>query len=273
MSCRRPNVYTLDPYHQDAVDFLLRHKNLNVVLPSDPEVSKWATYADAVLVKSETHIGRVDMAITAHLKCIVKQGVGVDNIDLQAAKGHQIKVFNTPGLNSEAVAGLAITLALCVAGRVCEIDRLIMNNNRVVRSEMLGQSLLKTTLGVIGMGAIGLEVARKWLGAMDGLLVAFDPYAPTRTWTAEVPTECWSRVNDLEDLLKTSDVVTIHVLLTPSTKGLISAVELALTKPGAILLNCARGGTSRRRRSAAGVEKWSSVRRWTGRHVVSSLPH
>lgn len=238
----RPNVYVLDPYHQDALDILLRHGDINVVLPSDPEVSKWSTFADAILVRSETHIGKADMAKAEQLKCIVKQGVGVDNIDLEAAKDHHIKVYNTPGVNSEAVAELTITLALCVARRVCEIDRLIMSNERVVRSQMLGKSLFGKTLGVIGMGAIGLEVSKKWLGAMNGHVVGFDPYAQPQAWTEPLGTSSWSRVDNLADLLKASDVVSIHVPLTPSTKNLISAAELALMRPDSILLNCARGG-------------------------------
>lgn len=103
--------------------------------------------------------------------------MGVDNIDILAAREKNIQVFNTPGLNGEAVAELTIALAMCVARRICEFDRKIRNGEKVVRSQMLGKSLFGKTLGVIGMGNIGLEVAKKWRAAMGGSVVAYDPYS------------------------------------------------------------------------------------------------
>nr|POE56688.1 hydroxypyruvate reductase [Quercus suber] len=240
----KPAVYVLDPYHETAIQKLQASPNIEVVLPHDEAISAFATNATALLVRSDS---RLDAACIEKfhygLKYIVKQGVGVDNIDLEAAKARGIKVFNTPGLNGEAVAELTLSLALSLARRTGELDHAIRTGQKVARSRMLGKSLFQKTLGVIGMGNIGLEIARKWHGAMAGSIVAFDPFAPEDAWSTESSfARNLKRATALEELLEISDVVTIHVPLTNSTRGLIDTDQLATMKRGAILLNCARGG-------------------------------
>lgn len=240
---QRSAVFMVDPYHPAAIAKLQSNHDIDLVLPGDPRRNEYLRDATGVLVRSETRIGEEELEKASdNLKYIIKQGVGVDNIDLEAAKRRGIKVFNTPALNSEAVAELTITLALCIARRVGEVDRLIRNGEKVVRSKVLGKSLFQKTLGVIGMGNIGLEVAKKWRGAMGGCVIAFDPYAKDDAWSNDFLAESFKRVHQLEELLQGSDVITLHVPLTNSTKDLLSTPQFAMMREGATLLNCARGG-------------------------------
>jgi D-3-phosphoglycerate dehydrogenase len=233
-----PKVYVLDPYHPDAVAKLTAAPGIHVTLPADPAKAQWKTDATALMLRSDTRITSSDLSAAKSLKVIVKQGVGVDNIDLDAAKAQGVIVCNTPALNSEAVAELTISLALAVSRRVCEIDRLVRSGQRVVRSQTLGKSLFHKKIGLIGMGNIGRIVAKKWMSAMEGQIVAFDPYAPADAWH-DLP---HLRVRDLGELLGQVDVLSLHVPLTAATRGMIGREELKLMKKDAILLNCSRGG-------------------------------
>jgi D-3-phosphoglycerate dehydrogenase len=241
-SIQNPTVYVVDPYHDAAITKLKEQASINLVPHDDPRKKDFLDHATAVLVRSETTINAESIR-RAHsgLKYIVKQGVGVDNIDIFAAQEKGVQVFNTPGLNGEAVAELTIALAMCVARRVCEFDRRIRNGEKVIRSQMLGKSLFGKTLGVIGMGNIGLEVAKKWRAAMDGHVVAYDPYSKEGAWSNEFATG-FRRVDRLDAVLEAAEVLTLHVPLTKGTLNLLSSREFELMPEGAILLNCARGG-------------------------------
>jgi D-3-phosphoglycerate dehydrogenase len=241
-SIQKPAVYVVDPYHEAAITKLKEQASIDLVLPDDPRKKDFLGHAVAALVRSETTIDAESIR-RAHpgLKYIVKQGVGVDNIDILAAREKGIKVYNTPGLNGEAVAELTIALAMCVARRICEFDRKIRGGEKVVRSQMLGKSLFGKTLGVIGMGNIGLEVAKKWRAAMGGPVVAYDPYSKEGAWSNEFTTG-FCRVDRLEAVLEAAEVLTLHVPLTKGTLNLLSSREFELMPEGAILLNCARGG-------------------------------
>lgn len=240
---RGPRVYVVVPYYDVAIAKLQRHPRAKVILPHDSAKEDFLQETTIVLVRSETAINAA-MIRDAHpgLEAIIKQGAGVDNIDIAAARRKGIQVWNTPGLNGEAVAELTITLAMCVARRTCEFDRLIRNGEKVVRSQMLGKSLFRKTVGIVGMGNIGLELAKKWHGAMGGKVVAFDPYSKDAAWSQELPTGSFQRVEELEELLNVADVVSLHVPLTPSTTYLISHRQFGQMKEGAMLINCARGG-------------------------------
>lgn len=241
-SIQKPAVYVVGPYHDAAITKLKEQSSIDLILPDDPRRKDFLGNATAVLVRSETTIDAGSLR-RAHsgLKYIIKQGVGVDNIDILAAREKGIKVFNTPGLNGEAVAELTIALAMCVARRICEFDRKVRNGEKIVRSQMLGKSLFGKTLGVIGMGNIGLEVAKKWRAAMGGPVVAYDPYSKEDAWCDEFTTG-FRRVDRLEAVLEAAEVLTLHVPLTKDTANMLSTSEFELMPEGAILLNCARGG-------------------------------
>ncbi|KAF2756437.1 hypothetical protein EJ05DRAFT_466761 [Pseudovirgaria hyperparasitica] len=238
-----PKVYVVDPYHKDAIALLKEHNDIDLVLPSDPAKANYHQDATAIIVRSQTRIEASDIEKSKRtLKYIIKQGVGVDNIDVQAAKAHGVKVYNTPGLNGEAVAELTLSLALSVSRRIAELDRRIRNGEVVVRSEALGRSLFRKTIGLIGMGNIGLFVARKWISAMEGRIIAYDPYAKDGAWEESLPNDKFKRTAVLDELLQTADVISLHVPLLDSTRNMLSTREFELMKQDTILLNCARGG-------------------------------
>ncbi|KAF5675975.1 SER3-3-phosphoglycerate dehydrogenase [Fusarium circinatum] len=242
MADSKPTVYVLDPYHPNAIAALEQSSDIHVVLPTDPNKSQYTENATAVMLRSETRLGADELTKCKKLRYIVKQGVGVDNIDLKAATAAGIKVYNTPGLNGEAVAELTFALALTLSRRVAEIDRRTRNGETVVRSQTLGKSLFKKTLGVVGMGNIGLAVAKKWVGAMEGNIVAYDPFSDGKQWLNTFGESKFRQTSTLHDLLNASDVVTLHLPLTQDTENIISTAEFSAMKDGAILLNCARGG-------------------------------
>lgn len=234
-------VGVLDPYHEDAITLLREQSNLEVLVPAIDGNEKIYELAEAVLVRSETHLGTTEFERFKKLRYIAKQGVGVDNIDLKAAAKSGVQVYNTPGLNSETVAELSLTLALCLSRRVCEIDRAVRDGKTVIRSQTLGNSLFGKVLGIVGMGNIGYALAKKWVGAMEGDVIAFDPYYSGKPWSTLLGKGA-RQVSDLAELLENTDVISLHVPLNKSTSKLISRAEFARMKQGCILLNCARGG-------------------------------
>lgn len=234
----KQSVYVIDPYHDSALTVLRDASNIDLVYNDEPQAQAWRDEADGLMVRSETRVTAADLEASKKLKVIVKQGVGVDNIDVEAAKQRGIAVCNTPALNSEAVAELTLSLALSVARRVTELDRRIRAGEKIVRSTALGQSLFKKTIGIVGMGNIGRHVAEKWIAAMHGSVVAYDPLVPEGAWK-DIP---HTRAPSLEELLREADVVTLHVPLTKGTAEMIGAKQFATMKKSAIFLNAARGG-------------------------------
>lgn len=236
----KPAIYVLDPYHEDAVALLKSTQGIDLILWNDPRKADWHQHAQGVLVRSETQLRVSDLSQAIALRVIVKQGVGVDNIDLNAAKAAGIAVHNTPGLNSESVAEFTLALALSLSRRIVEVDRLQRNGDKVVRSQTLGVSLFRKAVGVVGMGNIGKISAKKWIGACEAKIIAYDPIAPLHVWDKDkIP---HTRAQTLEALLVVSDVVLLHLPLLESTRGLIKAGELDMMKRTAILINASRGG-------------------------------
>ena len=162
------------------------------------------------------------------LRVVVKYGSGMDNIDLDAAEALDVTVSSTPGANSRSVAELAIGLLLALARNVATHDRSVREGSwrRITGVELAGKRL-----GLVGYGAIGREVARIASG-LDMEVVAHDPLIEH----ADVP------LVPLFELITTSDAVSLHLPLTPETRGLVGADELAAMKPTAFLINTARGG-------------------------------
>jgi D-3-phosphoglycerate dehydrogenase / 2-oxoglutarate reductase len=234
----KPKVFILDPYYPAAIDLLQSSTSVEAVLRDDPRSPQWREEAAGIMIRSETRVTAADLEQAKKLKVVVKQGVGVDNIDLDAAKQYGIAVCNTPAMNSEGVAELTIALALCISRRVVELDRRVRSGEAVIRSDALGMSLFTKTIGIVGMGNIGTVLAKKWIGAMEGDVIAYDPYAPEIAW----PGTPHRRVKDLNELLRDADVVSLHVPLTKSTRNMIGKREFQLMKKNTIFLNCARGG-------------------------------
>lgn len=173
------------------------------------------------------------MAAAPKLKAIAKYGVGVDNIDLDAAKARDIKVSRTVGANSEAVADYAMTLILAVARKAVAIDSGCRKGNwkKITTRDVSG-----AVLGLLGLGAIGRHVARRAQG-FGMTVLAYDPF-----WDEE-----YAKANNItraepEEIYKRADFISLHLPLNDETRGCIGAEQIAMMKPDAVIINTARGG-------------------------------
>jgi len=199
------------------------------------ELTRALDEVDAVIVRSATKITREAMSSTQRLRIIGRAGVGVDNIDVTAATERGIAVLNAPSGNTISAAELTLALLLAVARRVPAADR-SMKAGEWERKGFSGTELNGKTLGLVGAGRIGGEVAKRARAFGMGV-IAYDPFL-TEDRARELELE---RVS-LDGLLERSDFVTLHVPLTESTRGLIAAPQLARMKAGAIVVNASRGG-------------------------------
>ena len=198
------------------------------------QVIENAAGADGVLT-SYAHFPRRVFEALPQLKVVSRTGVGYDTIDLQAATDHGVAVCTVPGYGTEVVSDHAITLALCVLRRINEIDADMRNGVwNYKRTRPLGQ-VHGRTFGVVGMGEIGRAVARKARG------LGFRVICTSRSLVAGRRTPEGYDICTFEELLSQADVVSFHCALAPETHHLLDAERIALMRPGAVVVNTARG--------------------------------
>jgi D-3-phosphoglycerate dehydrogenase / 2-oxoglutarate reductase len=166
------------------------------------------------------------------LKIIARYGVGFDRVDLPAATRLGVMVTNTPGANSTAVAELTIGLLLALARKLCQADGAVHNGEW---PRLSGIGLHGKTAGLVGLGAIGRLVAVR-LAAFGCWVLAYDPYI-----NSDVSISCGATLVSLDELLERSDFISLHAPVTPDTRGLVNEGFLRKLKPGALLINTARG--------------------------------
>jgi D-3-phosphoglycerate dehydrogenase len=190
--------------------------------------------ADALVVRSAVQVDAKLLESAPKLRVIGRAGVGVDNIDTAAATKSGIVVMNTPGANAVAVAELTLGLMISM-GRSIPRANSTMHAGKWDKKSLQGMELRGKTLGIVGLGKIGLEVARRAKAfGMD--LIGYDPFiAPVIARENDVT------LVGIDDIFKQSDYLTLHVGLTPQTEGLINAQSIAIMKPGIRIVNCARG--------------------------------
>ena len=191
--------------------------------------------ADGVIIRSTTRIDRPALAATERLRVIGRAGVGVDNIDVAAATEKGIAVFNAPSGNTTSAAELTMALMLAAMRKLPAADRSI-RSGEWDRKRFRGAELHGKTLALIGAGRIGGEVARR-ARAFGMHVVAYDPFLQD-----ERARQLGIRAVPLEEALREGDVISLHVPLTDATANLIDRERLALLKPGAVVVNAARGG-------------------------------
>jgi D-3-phosphoglycerate dehydrogenase / 2-oxoglutarate reductase len=202
---------------------------------SDPEFVDGLKTAAGLIVRSATRVDASLLNGAPGLKVVGRAGVGVDNIDVAAASERGVAVMNAPGGNTISAAELTMALLLAVARRVTVADRSI-RQGRWERSSLQGVELRGKTLGVIGAGRIGWEVAKRCRAfGMD--VVVYDPYL-----AADRVDELHPHLVSLDSLIERSDVITLHVPLNAETRGLIGESTLGRMKKGAFVLNVSRGG-------------------------------
>jgi D-3-phosphoglycerate dehydrogenase / 2-oxoglutarate reductase len=191
--------------------------------------------ADAVIVRSATQIDAEALAAATRLKVVARAGVGLDNVDVPAATAKGVLVVNAPTSNIVSAAEHAVALLLAVARRVPQAAA-SLRAGEWKRSRYTGVEVTDKTVGVIGLGRIGVLFAQR-MSAFGTRLLAYDPYVP-----AARAAQICVRLVPLDELLRESDFISIHLPKTPETVGLIGERELALCKPGVVVINAARGG-------------------------------
>jgi len=179
--------------------------------------------------------GRVIEAAPS-LRVIGRTGIGYDNVDVNAATSRGIPVVITPGSNSVAVAEATMATILALVKNVIALDGAIRSGDWGARNTMRIGDLAQATLGLVGFGRISREVARR-ARAFDMTVLAYDPFV-----APESAAEAGAVLPDLDELLARSDLVSLHLALTPDTRGLIDRRRLSAMKPGAFLINFGRGG-------------------------------
>ena len=229
-------VLVAAPLHERAIE-ILKNAGLEVVYEEYPDQEKLKELVrdvSAIIVRSKPKVTKEIIDAAPNLKVIARAGVGLDNIDVEYAKSKGIEIVNAPAASSRSVAELAIALIFNVARKIAFADRK-MREGVWAKKQCMGFELEGKTLGVIGFGRIGYSVA-KMASAIGMKILIYDvnkDYERAR--------EVGGKFVELEELLKNSDVVTIHVPLLESTYHLINEERLKLMKSTAVLINTSRG--------------------------------
>lgn len=230
-------VLVCDPVHEEGIEKLKQagfDVDVNPAISAE-ELKNVVSKYDVLVVRSRTKVTREVLDAGARLKIVARAGAGIDNIDVEAAERRGVAVLNTPEAPAFAVAELTIGLMLSLARRIPEADRL-MKEGKWAKRQLYGWELRGKVLGVIGLGNIGEKVARiaKALG-MKILITKRTPPPP------ELLGELEAEFVPLQDLLRRSDIVTLHIPLNPQTRHFIGEREMELMKDGAFLINTSRG--------------------------------
>jgi len=234
-------VLVSDPISQVGVDLINAHPDVTadfkVGLSPEELISIIGDY-DGLVVRSQTKVTPEVLAAAKNLKVIGRAGVGVDNINRDAANQHGVIVMNTPTGNTISTAEHAFTLMLSAARNIAPGHKSVIGGDFVAgRKANQGIELNGKRLAVIGMGRIGAEFAKR-AQAFNMEVVAFDPFL-TQTRADQLKVEL---ATTPEDALKGADVVTLHVPMTDDTYHIMNSERIALMNKGALIVNCARGG-------------------------------
>lgn len=227
-----------DPLSEEGLNILKAVKEFQVDVKTDlkPETLKEIIGEyDALLVRSATKVTREVIAAAKSLKVIGRAGVGLDNVDLEAATEKGIIVMNTPAGNTISTAEHTMSMILSLSRNIPQANS-STKKGEWKRSKFMGVELYGKILGVVGLGRIGSELAKRAL-SFGMKILAFDPFL-----SREIAEKLGVEVVELKDLLERSDYISIHTPLTEETKHMISAKEFALMKKGVRVINCARGG-------------------------------
>ena len=231
-------VLIADHLSPDGVKVLQREPGLRVDVKtglSPKDLAAAIKPYEGLIVRSSTKVTAEVIHKAERLRVIGRAGVGLDNVDLEAATKRGIIVMNVPGGNTISAAEHTMSLILAVARRIPQADRHV-RTGKWERSEFVGVEVFGKTLGIVGLGKIGAEVARR-AQAFGMRVIACDPYLSTEhAQSLEV------QLVPFKQMLGEADFITLHIPLSAQTRHLIGAKELALMKPSAYLVNCARGG-------------------------------
>ncbi len=230
------NILVADRISNEGLDILNKAgAEVDIKLGLEPEeLESIIGGYDALIVRSQTRVTAEVIKAGKKLKIIARAGAGVDNIDVDEATEQGILVVNAPASNTIAVAEHVFGLMLALIRHIPQAHH-TLKSGVWARSEFMGTELRGKTLGIIGLGKIGAEVAKR-AKAFEMKVIAHDPFV-----SADYARNLQVELISLKKLLRESDFITLHSALTAETRGLIGAKEIALAKPTVRIINCARG--------------------------------
>ncbi|MCH4826020.1 MAG: phosphoglycerate dehydrogenase [Planococcus sp. (in: firmicutes)] len=232
------HILISDPLSEEGIYPLRQANGVNIVMETNltPEQLEDRIHGfDALLVRSQTQVTRELIEKASNLKIIGRAGVGVDNIDLEAATEHGIIVVNAPDGNTNSAAEHTMAMIMSMARKIPQAFH-ALRNQQWDRKSYVGVELKNKTLGVVGFGRIGQEVAARAKGQRMNV-IAYDPFL-----TAEKAEKLGVDFGSVEDVLRAADFITVHTPLLKETKHLINKEAFEIMKDGVQIVNCARGG-------------------------------
>ena len=246
------NILICDPVSPKGVALLQQRPEFKVSVltrkHSESELIPLVGEMSALVVRSETKITRKIIEAAPKLKVVGRAGVGVDNVDVEAATQNGIVVMNTPGGNTISTAELTFSMLMSLARKIPQANQ-SMKSGEWNRKAFQGIELYEKTLGVIGLGRIGTEVAKR-ANAFGMKVLGFDPYI-----TAARAKALQIEVVDLDAIYAKSDFITVHIPLTDETKGMLNSATFAKMKKGVRLINLCPGRNHKRKRFAPSPAK------------------
>src|SRR5579864_6378631 len=228
------NILIAEPVSPAGIELLKSQSDWNVIVSNPKEYAQHLAIADALLVRSAVQVTKDVLARAPKLRVIGRAGVGVDNVDLDAATAAGVLVMNTPGGNAISVAEHTLALMLAMARHIPQANT-STKGGKWEKKKMVGNELRGKVLGIVGLGSIGREVVKR-ARAFEMRILAHDPYV-----TSQIAKDLSVELVSLSDLYRQSDYITLHVSLTPETERLLSTAAFEQMKPGVRIVNCARG--------------------------------
>jgi D-3-phosphoglycerate dehydrogenase len=228
------NILIAEPMAAAGIEHFRSQAGWNIIVSNPKEYAQHLAEADALLVRSAVQVSKEVLEKSPKLRVIGRAGVGVDNVDLDAATAAGVLVMNTPGGNAISVAEHTLALMLAMARRIPQADA-STRGGKWEKKKFLGSELRGKTLGIIGLGSIGREVVKR-ARAFEMRVVAHDPYV-----TSAIAADLGVELLDLAALYAQSDYLTLHVAATPETQGMLGSAAFAQMKDGVRIVNCARG--------------------------------
>lgn len=235
----KPKVLVADPVSERGVAELQEGGLLDVTVKTglkEDELLKVIAEFDGLVVRSQTKVNARVIEAAKNLKVVGRAGVGVDNVDVEAATKRGVVVMNTPGGNTISTAEQAFSLLMAISRNIPQADA-SMKAGKWDRKSFEGVELYGKTLAILGMGRIGTEIARRAI-AFGMRVYAYDPYlSASRARSLQV-----ELVERLDEIIPLADYITLHMPLTDETRNMLNAERLAKAKKGVRVINCARGG-------------------------------
>jgi D-3-phosphoglycerate dehydrogenase len=236
MADKRKKVLITDPISEEGIEVLLKEAQVDIKTTLKPEeiIAIIGDY-DALMVRSQTKVTAAIIEAGKKLQVIARAGVGIDNVDVEAATRCGVMVVNAPTGNTVSAAEHAIALMLALARNIPQANA-SLKNCQWKRNDFMGTELRGKTLGIMGLGNVGGEVAKR-AQSFEMRLIGIDPLV-SEDYAKKIGVE----LVDLKRLMKESDFISLHIPLNAQTRGIIGVKEIAMAKPNLRIINCARGG-------------------------------